>query len=356
MLKHRRSQSFNLAFLDVMSCGLGAVILLFMLVKFNAEPESSVVETSRLNSEIQQLILKQKKIELEINHSGQKKDYLAKILAEKKRLLQLLVKQTAALNNKNKVRINMKAELEKSIIVKAPKRSEDVIELAGKGHETYLVGMNVEGRSIGILIDNSASMSDEKLVEVIRRKFASITEKRSAPKWRRTVRVARWILSRVPTEAKLTVVSFNKDAHVVGPDAIISITDPKKVQQLSKAIEQLVPEEGTNLQAALNKIVQVNPALTNLYLITDGLPTLGETGSGLSVFSKCGSFFGRSKTISGECREKLFYNTVKHASLAGITVNIILLPLEGDPKAAKSYWDWASSTGGLLLSPAESWP
>ncbi|RLA22020.1 MAG: VWA domain-containing protein, partial [Gammaproteobacteria bacterium] len=37
MLPRRKTEGFNLAFLDIMSCGLGAIILVFMLVKYNAE-------------------------------------------------------------------------------------------------------------------------------------------------------------------------------------------------------------------------------------------------------------------------------------------------------------------------------
>ncbi len=356
MLKRRNTEGFNLSFLDVMSCGLGAVILLFMLVKFNVKPPQLSVETPRLKKEIQQLTLKQRKIESTIKTTSQKMDDLKKALTEKKRLMQLLLKQSNDTSKNNAAKSKALAVLEKSIVVDAPMQAEDVVELAGKGEETYLLGLNVEGSSIGILLDNSASMTEEKLVDVIRRKFDSDAQKRSAPKWSRTIRVARWLLARVPQSSKLTMVSFNKDAHVVGPNKIINASDRQKILQLSTALDKLIPEEGTNLQSAINKMVAVNPHLTNLYLITDGLPTLGEKGGGLGAFTKCGSFFGKATTISGECREILFYQSVKNANLAGVKVNIILLPLEGDPSAPKAYWNWASNTGGLLLSPADSWP
>jgi hypothetical protein len=40
----------------------------------------------------------------------------------------------------------------------------------------------------------------------------------------------------------------------------------------------------------------------------------------------------------------------------GVTVNVILYPLEGDPAAASAYWDLAIATRGALLSPSEDWP
>jgi hypothetical protein len=42
--------------------------------------------------------------------------------------------------------------------------------------------------------------------------------------------------------------------------------------------------------------------------------------------------------------------------LKGVKVNVILLPIEGDPQASPEFWNWTASTGGLLISPAESWP
>ena len=53
MIKRRQLEGFNLAFLDIMSCGLGAIILVFMLVKHNVD--NSSVELDNLKNDIQQL-------------------------------------------------------------------------------------------------------------------------------------------------------------------------------------------------------------------------------------------------------------------------------------------------------------
>jgi len=37
-------------------------------------------------------------------------------------------------------------------------------------------------------------------------------------------------------------------------------------------------------------------------------------------------------------------------------VNVVLLPIEGDPEAAMAYWLLANQNGGTLLSPREGWP
>ena len=60
--------------------------------------------------------------------------------------------------------------------------------------------------------------------------------------------------------------------------------------------------------------------------------------------------------ISGQCRAELFSHAIRKHSLPGARINVILLPLEGDPFAAPEYVDWARSTRGMLISPAGTWP
>jgi hypothetical protein len=39
-----------------------------------------------------------------------------------------------------------------------------------------------------------------------------------------------------------------------------------------------------------------------------------------------------------------------------VPVNVILLPMEGDPLAPGAYWMLARRTNGAFLSPARDWP
>jgi hypothetical protein len=41
---------------------------------------------------------------------------------------------------------------------------------------------------------------------------------------------------------------------------------------------------------------------------------------------------------------------------AGIPVNVILFPMEGDPLAASAFWKLAMATRGSFLSPSRDWP
>ena len=117
-------------------------------------------------------------------------------------------------------------------------------------------------------------------------------------------------------------------------------------------LNNIIPNGPTNLLSALIQAAKFKP--TNIYLITDGLPTFGgERFKSLNPFNQCDSIIGSSNKISGDCRVKLFNQSIKYVSTNGAKIDIILLPVEGDPQASPEMWKWASDTGGILISPAK---
>ena len=87
---------------------------------------------------------------------------------------------------------------------------------------------------------------------------------------------------------------------------------------------------------------QLAPLPDNIILITDGLPTQGRK-------------LRTSGNVSGKERAKLFKGAIDELP-KGIPVNVILMPLEGDPMAASHFWKLAMETGGSFLSPSSDWP
>jgi hypothetical protein len=238
--------------------------------------------------------------------------------------------------------------------IKVPKK-EDLVETQQVNEENYLLGLKVEGRKVAILVDVSASMTNEKLIDIITTKNGSTQGKTSSPKWLRTKRVIAWLLARLPKNSQIVVIAFNENAKILGAGGWSQAAKTNTVKSIMTDLDSLVPEGPTNLQKGLDAVNKLYPS--NIYLVTDGLPTMGESRfKSLNPFSACGSLTGTSKTISGECRKRLFRQTVKESGLTEAQVDIVLLPLEGDPEAAYEYWHWASAAGGLVISPASNWP
>ena len=352
MRRHRRSEGFNLAFLDIMSCGLGAVVLVFMLVKHDVVTSTS--ETDLLAKEVQQLELTQEELgqtlaQLQII-ARSREDTTAKLRARLARLEQSLLEKKMSLARKKAQVAALKNDISKRPIA----HKEDLVEADTGGEENYLMGLKIQGDRIAVLLDASASMTDETLINIIKRKNGSAADKKQGPKWFRTKKILRWILARVPKTSQIAVISYNSSVKFIGKANWMKLDSPA-LGAVYQELDRIIPQGATNLQKGLEAVS--GKGVTDLYIITDGLPTVGESRyANLNPFSGCSSLLGKSATISGECRVKLFRQTLKDTSLGIVKVNVILLPIEGDPDAVNEYWGWAAGTGGLLISPAVNWP
>ncbi|MGQ8364516.1 vWA domain-containing protein [Glaciecola sp. 1036] len=356
MTNKRREEGFNLSFLDVMACGLGAVILILILVKFNDNSNIPVDELQKLQQEL--AALEDQSIELQQSLSTEQDKTAAKTadLEALKRLLAQLKLQQQDTNQALKDQLAVIADLETAIAAIAAETANDPIATPDSKEETYLVGLKVEGQRVGILVDSSASMTAESLIEIIRRKIGSDVEKQAGAKWQRTLRTVRWILARLPQNAQFSLVSFNSSATTLGNTSRLQASSEQDLQQVMTELNALVPQNGTNLQAALNEIRRSMPNMTHLYIITDGLPTLVETGAGFPTSRSCKPYQGQQATITGQCRMDVFAHTMKTNPLTGVVTNVILFPLEGDPSAPSAYWGWAQQTRGTFIAPAGTWP
>ena len=349
-----------MAFLDVMACGLGAAILLFLIVKYHTETTVESDADERAAAQIEALAALREEAETlaeqiaqaqRQGRSHQEQDIRAGPgdksgrEAERARLagIEREIERTQARN----------ATLRQRVESIEPSQASDVIEDVRGGEEDYLLGLEVEGQRIALLIDRSASMTDERLIDIIARKVRPDAKKREGPKWRRTLRTARWLLHRLPAGSEVAVIAFNDQAKMLHDGGWADGRDRATLQRLFRELDQLVPTGATNLEAGLRALGRLSPSATDIYVVTDGLPTQSLSSPGL--LSGCSR--NPSGKISGACRKKLFYASLRNsAPPPGRRVHVILLPLEGDPEAAPAFWNWTAQAGGLLMTPARGWP
>ncbi|SMN10967.1 Secreted protein, containing von Willebrand factor (VWF) type A domain [uncultured Candidatus Thioglobus sp.] len=337
-----------------MSCGLGAVILIFMLVKHHIE--DSAVELENLEQDVQQLLASQQD-SLQILENIEQ-EIITETAQQEAHKKQIATMQSALAAKKQDVQKTTQAieKLKDGIKDIKISKPQDVIENKEVYEENYLLGLKVEGKKIGILLDSSASMTNEKLIDIIKTKTASKAEKQKASKWVRTKKIVAWLLARLPKKSEVVVVIFNEQAQSLGMQGWTQATNATGLNAILSDLNTLIPEGGTNLQLGLQAMNKYAPS--HLYIVTDGLPTKGESRyKSLNPFARCNSLLGRANKISGECRVKLFQQTLSEsAPRPGVQINVILLPIEGDPAASNQYWRWAARTGGLVISPAYNWP
>lgn len=360
-MRRRRAEIavFGLSFLDVVSCGFGAAVLLFMLVD-HARIDRDLDHNSELVARVDTLenqILdgRQELLDLEAALRNDQ-DARQTADAEAQRLRQRLESLRAAMPQAEDAASQRQAErqqLEAELLAleqrvaqmraaAADAAANATRTVQGEGQRQYLTGLRVDGRRVLILVDASASMLGDTIVDAVRRRNMSPARMREAPKWKRTLATVDWITAQLPADGQFQMLVFAEDTRpVTGRGGWLAADGGRGLDAAMGALRQVAPAGGTSLAKAFEAARALQPAPDNILLLTDGLPTQGATI--------------RPGTVSGKQRLAHF-NEAAQRLPRGVPVNVILLPMEGDPRAASAFWQLARMSGGAFLEPSRDWP
>ena len=356
----RRFNVFSLAFLDVMSCGFGAVVLIFLVINHRIDDDAKEVDRD--------VLAESRKLDFLIA-SGQEnlaelrerlEDALKRVSDARRELL--ATTEDAERRKKDAEELEARTIAQRESIeelktdvetrereVKRLQAAEEASsgararQVKGEGDRQYLTGLYVGGRHILIALDSSASMLDSTIVQVLRRRNMAEERQLRAPKWQRAQRTVEWLAAQMPLDGNFQIAVFNAEARFLLPDsAWHEVLHPTAINDALEELAGVVPSGGSSLASLAGLVAGMSPRPDNLFLITDGLPTLGENAP-------------RGPTVTGRQRVRLFTDAVKLLP-KDMPLNPILLPLEGDPQASSAYWALAVATGGTYMSPSEDWP
>lgn len=362
-MKRRSVNVFNLSFLDIITCGLGAIILLFVLVNAKSAAQRNAItsdyraEADRLQEEVldakKDLVLARNALE-QTNANLVRTEGLSRQIIEilKQKKIELSDRQDDTLATQkhvNKLKADLKSIEEELKRLRAGAKTQDdqgtrLRKFPGQGDRQYLTDLKMGGQRIFILVDASASMLDETVVGIIRRRNLSAQEKLKSTKWRQTVATVNWLTTQLPPTSQFQIYAFNENARPLLEGTAGRWLDAGNVDQLNQAangMRSVVPQKGTSLLNAITAMREMKPPPDNIFLLTDGLPTMGSSKPW-------------RKRVSSDKRLSLFNAAIKEFPKA--PVNIILYPMEGDPLAADAYWRLAKRTRGSFFSPSRDWP
>jgi len=352
MIKQRRINVFSLSFLDIMACGFGAVTLLFLILRHNFADEP--VPDPHLSAEVELL-------QVDVKDAEEDRVELLNSLEELE--LELVTAQGLSERFITDVR-----ELEESIqsdpderIAKLRRAVEELeretsqmeeVEFAdkvrqflGEGNRQYLTGLKLGGERVLILVDGSASMLADTVVNAVRRRNMPEDQRVESPKWVWTMRTTEWLLAQLPPSSRFQLYIFNTEAFpaLVGSEGEwLDAADSLALEDAVDGLKAYAPDGGTSLENAIAAIKDFSEPPDNLFLLTDGLPTQGKTPS-------------KNHMVTGEQRRRNFLSAVEILP-AGVPVNTILFPMEGDPEAAAMFWQFAMVTNGAFIAPSRDWP
>lgn len=366
MPRRREMDVFSWSFLDAITCGFGAVVLTFVIISAqvtaNADHASKDLrsETTKWEEEVLDARKNLVRLKNAMKSDEEQQQFLA---AEAKRLDDLLAKLRAALKTDEGQTVARKESveqlqadiqqleeanhrLEARAAQQSPQTGQRVRSFVGQGNRQYLTGIRMGGDRVLILVDASASMLARTYVNVVR--FRSMTDERKvrAPKWQQTLRTVDWLTTQIKPGTKAQIYVFNDTAHslVDGTDGHwLDVHDGTELSRAVAALRKVVPQKGNSLINAFEALKALDPQPDNVFLITDGLPTLGEKSP------------AEVRDVEPKERVNFFFKATRLLP-SRIPVNVMLLPMDGDPDAAGYWWDLAFASGGSLLTPSQDWP
>ena len=171
-------------------------------------------------------------------------------------------------------------------------------------------------------------------------------EKILSEKWQRGIFFVQWIMEKITENGSFHVAYFNETARPAIPGTEgewISGSDVTGFSSVQENLKKVVPKGGTSLVNALSVISSLSPKPDNVYLIVDGLPTMGKRTP-------------KSYTVSSEERRRFFLKGIEVLDQNSPPINVILFPMEADPYAPFEYWNLATQTGGGFMQPQKDWP
>lgn len=362
MRSKRRLSVFSLSFLDVMSCGFGAVVLIFLIINHDTEENAKVVNKDLLaeirlldyqvqNGEEDLFELKERleDIHQRLDNSDLK---LASTEVDAERTREqfgeLSVRSLAEQESLNKLKSDVQGrdeELERLRAINEANEGARVRGFAGDGDRQYLTGLKVGGSNILIALDVSASMLAETILNVLRRRNMPQERQRMAPKWQRAVSTVEWLSAQLPLDSDFQIFTFNTKTTSLlagSNEQWVPLGDGRELEAAIERLKGVIPADGTSLLSLVTKLRNLDPLPDNIYLIVDSLPTQGLRAP-------------RRATISGSDRLGLFRDALRELPNQ-VPMNVIMFPMEGDPLAAAAFWNLARTTGGAFMAPSRDWP
>lgn len=360
-MARRRIQTYSMSLLAVISCGFGAVVLFYTIIsaqsglnRIKLSSELSA-EARRLEQEVLEgyaHLVELRNALAETDEDKVKAAGLSRETLEKIRLTQeeLARYQHDTLARRESLE-RLKADL-KSLDEGTRRLKEMAPPVKGDGDVVIqdpqqLVTLRIDGKHVLVLVDTSASMLDETLVNIIRMRNMPAERRIGSAKWQQAVSTVEWVAARLPQATQFQVYAFDTNARplVEGSDGRwLNMKDSGQIALALKGLRSTAPTGGTSLQNAFAVIGKLSPAPDNVILITDGLPTQGDKPPLIR------------RLVTAEEREDLMKAAVKSLPPSPPPINVVLLPMEGDPSAPIYFWRLARTTGGGFLSPAKDWP
>ena len=219
-MARRKTEVFSMSFLDCITCAFGSVVLVYTLI--NAQGglrRTTEMQTAARRSfqarragarGLSELVVLRNSLVQTDEERVRTEGMGTRVLDETERLKVELADADKETLSRREAIERLKADLKS--LEEGTRRLEGASKdasatrhararLRRQGDRQYLTGLRVGGERILILVDVSASMLDETVVNVLRMRNMSEARKLLSDKWRRTLSTVDWLAAQLPLES-----------------------------------------------------------------------------------------------------------------------------------------------------------
>ena len=370
--KRPLAAGFGLSFLDVLCCGLGSTVLLLLIVKHGLL-DTAVADTAFVAAQTQSVRARVAAAESRREQLRSRLATQEKALAQDMAALQTLAEQqssqalqyTSLLEQLGAERATLTenaANLRALQVV-----TEEPEEVNTRPYKRQLTGINLEEDRVAIFLDRSASMLHRSLVEIIRLRASAEAVRRKAGKWVAAQAAAHWAYRQLPDRSRFQFFTYADDLRDIDSVPLqpggrvpwrIKGQPGSDNKAINATLARSMPGGPTDLKQVFETAAKLVPRPKQVLILTDGYPTLpGNTR--LARLRGCSKpKKGVTPVLSPTCRLSVYLNAIAvvNKRLAGVPVDVILFPLDGDADAVHGYWLLTALSGGRMLTPADGWP
>ena len=292
-MARRQTTTFSMSFLDVISCGFGAVVLFYTIISAQAGLYR-IKETTDLSAEarkLEQEVLEGYKHLAELRNAldstedrklravGLSREMQEKLKMTEEELARFEHDTLARRASLERLKADLKSLEESTRRLKEAAPPAEPTSRVPIVDKQQLVTLRIDGKRVLVLVDASASMLDETVVNIIRLRNMPPERRINSGKWQQAVNTVEWVASRLPDTTQFQIYAFDTAPRALVDGSAGRWLDARDSSQIEKALSALrttAPTGGSSLQNAFAVIKTLDPAPDSVILVTDGLPTQGD--------------------------------------------------------------------------------
>ncbi len=264
-----------MSFLDAITAGFGAVVLLFMLVSQNALLDSTAVvddstaEAQRWELRVltgqQNLVQLKERLAAAARASGPRCARCARTSSSEVQVTQSAssrrsrrTPRRAKRRSRSCARSSRALDKESQALAAAASNPSDdgtrLRAFEGEGNRQYLTGLRMGGRHVVILVDTSTSMLDRTIVNIMRRRNMTPEQQRQAPKWQQVVNTVDWLTTQIEPGTQVQIIGFSDKATWLMPGTDGQWVTVTSGSELDAAVDALARELSARARRACTRL------------------------------------------------------------------------------------------------------